>query len=101
MPHGTFDIPVEIIAKERANYYAEHDSKDIKDSEERKAEWNKVFNEEYKITLSDDYEIVDWAFNNMNWSDVFNKAIKVPATAVGIDELNEAWTKSEHEVITK
>ena len=45
--------PAELIAKDRATYYAENDE-------------DTTYEEEYNYTLSSDYEIGDWAGNNMN-----------------------------------
>lgn len=59
---NTFRIPIGVIAKSRAWYYAcnvdgfEEDSKEYLD--------------ELKFSLEDTGELISWACNNMNWEDV-------------------------------
>lgn len=59
-------VPAEVIAKNRATYYAEND----KDA---------TYDEEFNFTMGDDYELRDWFFNNMDWDDV-KDAAKLVAT---------------------
>jgi hypothetical protein len=61
-----WEVPAEVIAKNRATYYAERD----KDT---------TYDEEFKFTMGDDYELKDWFYNNMDWSDVASEA-KLVAT---------------------
>ena len=56
-------IPLEVIAKNRADFYA-----DDPDSS---------FDEEMAYVMEDDYEGPDWFVNNMNWSDVSAVAVLV------------------------
>jgi len=92
--NGTvYDIPTEFIAKARAEYYAESDAK-------KGENFIEVYNEELEIGLEDDYEITDWAFNNMDWIDVENVAIFVAVEKENIDRKSE-WCNVEHEIIEK
>jgi hypothetical protein len=97
MPDGSkWDIPAKIIAENRAKYYAEHDTD--KTSGE---EFDKVFKEEVELLLNDpDGEdvIIDWAANNMNWSDVKDFAVKVSDMEV---DYQEGWVNGDKEVIKK
>ena len=90
-----WDIPAKIIAENRAKYYAEHDTG--KTSGE---EFDRVFKEEVENLLNgeDDYDIQDWAVNNMNWSDVKDVAVKVSTKEI---DFQESWLNGEKEVITK
>jgi hypothetical protein len=90
MPDGSkWDIPVNVIALDRAKYYARKEfDGDIDRS--LAEDTNPLFE-------SDDYEIEDWAANNMNWSDVEEFATKVNDK----EEVNyqEGWVNGEKEVV--
>ena len=94
MPDGAkYDVPTEIIARNRAKYYA--DKEFDGDIERSLAE------DTLPLFQSDDYEIHDWAANNMNWSDV-----KDHATLASLPEDSEAshqegWINGEYEIIEK
>jgi hypothetical protein len=51
-----------------------------------------------RYCLDDDYEIEDWAANNMNWVDVQAIAVKVSIKEVNFQE---GWVNGEKEVIEK
>lgn len=51
-----YAVPAEVIAKDRANWY--------KDEEDNS------FEEEFKYTMENNFEISEWFSNNMNWEDV-------------------------------
>jgi hypothetical protein len=63
-----WEVPAEVIAKNRATYYAEND----KDT---------TYKDEFEFTLGDNFELRDWFFNNMDWEDVAGEA-KLVATPV-------------------
>ena len=97
MPDGSkYDIPLSIIATDRANYYAKREG-----GEFNSKEWHKVFNEEYNITMEDDYEGLDWLANNMNWKDVKSYAVKVEDYVLTEADLQEAICNGEKEIIEK
>jgi hypothetical protein len=56
-----FSIPTRIIAENRANYYSEVDG-----YEKESNEWE----QEVQYAMNDEYEIEDWAANNMNWDEL-------------------------------
>lgn len=62
-----WQVPAELVAKDRATYYAENDE-------------STTYDEEYEYTLRTDYELEDWFLNNMNWEDVAEgaKLVKNP-----------------------
>jgi len=87
-----WDVPIDIIAKNAAEYYAEYhnDEFDSVDSAlQMIIDW----------WCSDDYEIIDWAANNMNWSDVKDHAEKVKE--VVIDWQVDGWINGNKEIIEK
>jgi hypothetical protein len=90
----TFDrevwrIPANIVAESRAIYYACYVDGFEKDSEE------------YKQELQNSYEpdeLIPWAKNSMNWSDVANVAEFQHKNEQFID-YEKRWTNSEMEVV--
>lgn len=56
-----FAIPARIIAENRANYYADLDGYDLGSNE-----WEA----EVITALKEEFEIEDWAGNNMDWKDL-------------------------------
>lgn len=89
-----FDVPAEFIAKARAKYYAQTDA-------DRGEDYTKVYNEELKAGLADDSEITDWAFNNMDWSDVKEQAVLVEQETKDDVDREKEWPNVEHNVIIK
>lgn len=88
MPDGSrWDVPAEFIAKHRARYYVDKDPK------------YSYFDKEVKYALEDDYELMDWAANNMNWKDVKEQA-RIVEEAREVD-YQEGWINGACEVITK
>jgi hypothetical protein len=68
MPDGSvWHVDTDIVAKHRAEYYSSLESNlTLKE---------KIFNEEYSYAMSNKYELIDWAKNNMNWDELH--AVKV------------------------
>lgn len=58
-----YAVPAEVIAKDRANWY--------KDEEDNS------FEEEFKYTMENNFEISEWFSNNMNWEDVSEFAVLI------------------------
>ena len=86
-----WDIPAKPIVEARARYYAKSDT-----GKETGIKFDKVFKQLVEDT--DDYDIEDWASNNMNWSDVKDVAEKVSVMEV---DFQEGWVNGEKEVIEK
>lgn len=72
-----YRIPVDIIAIDRARYYF---NKNEFESMEKSLKEDTV-----PLFENDDYEIKDWAFNNMYWKDVSQYASKVLDGSVNYD----------------
>lgn len=88
MPDGSrWDVPAQVIAENRARYYAEVDP-------------TTTYEEELEFTLSDDYELKDWAAGNMNWSDVVAHARKVSdREPLSASEFQEGWVNGPKQVV--
>lgn len=93
MPDGSkWDVRAELVASNRAKYYAEQES-----SQEDRI---RVFAEEYEYTLDDRSELLDWAANNMNWSDVSSEAVFVSEPPkLSAEDFQEGWINGDKEVI--
>ena len=65
-------IPAKLIAIHRAQYYANHDQ-----TGGAHGEYDDVFAKEVEYAMSTDYEITDWAANNMDWEDVRSHAVQL------------------------
>lgn len=61
-----YELPAQVVAADRAEYYAELDAED--DNIEKS--YDEVYEEELAFALDDHPELHDWFLNNMNWSDV-------------------------------
>lgn len=93
MPDGSvWGVPVDVIARNRAAYYAD-----------------KEFDGDIEMSLSEDTwplfnsrggdsDAIDWATNNMNWSDV-NGAAFLVNTQVEPPDYQEGWMNGEHEIV--
>lgn len=69
MPDNTtWDIPVDVIARNRAEHYAHRFNGDIEESLKR---------DTIPLFEKDIAKIIDWACNNMNWEHVKDHAKKV------------------------
>lgn len=91
MPDGfTYGVPVERIARHRAERYADKEyGGDIGQSLR-----------EDTLPLFDAHkdEIVDWAINNLNWSDVSQYAVVLDKKLQKVD-MEGAWVNGEHTLI--
>jgi hypothetical protein len=80
-----YSIPVEIIAQSMARYYAEVDQISYEES----------YNNVVSLFNESDFEIEDWARNNMDWSDV-----KEFSTIVSFDKkrikMQEEWLNPQN-----
>ena len=87
MPDGTiWEVEAGHIAIDRAKYYEKLEPG--------------CYHGEYLFTLEDEDELLDWAQNNMNWSDV-----EEHAKMVGRDEessnYQEGWVNGKREVVQR
>lgn len=81
LPDGAmWGVPVDVIARDRANEYAHEFDGDVERS---------LTEDTLPLFESTPYEIEDWAANNMNWNDVSDQAFRVsPAPS---PDMQEAW----------
>lgn len=86
-----WSVPVMIIARDRAKYYAENDDDFVGDFE-------KSLNEDtIPLFESDDYEVKDWAINNMNWSEVKEFAVKIGESDI---DMQKEWVNPKETEVT-
>ena len=83
-------VPVRIIAEHRANYYAQKEHVSLEQS--LKFDTIPLFKE-------DEYEVEDWASNNMDWVDVEKYAIRIKDKGLSSEDLQEGWVNGEKEII--
>ena len=85
MPNGRkWDVPALLIAQHRARAIVETDMETS-------------FGAEVRFALNDEYEIQDWAANNMNWKDVESHA-QIANEDIGVD-YQEGWINGDKEII--
>lgn len=91
MPDGSvWGVPVDVIARNRAAHYAGEFDGDIEKS---------LVEDTLPLFAEDDYEIEDWAVNNMNWTDVAAHAIRLrDAAPMTPDDFQDGWVTGEKSV---
>lgn len=85
--HSKWSVPIERIARNRAAHYAHEFDGDVEKS---------LAEDTVPLFESDNFEIEDWAANNMNWSDVQAHAQLHEA---GECHFQEGWVNGEKEVV--
>jgi hypothetical protein len=85
-------IPVRVIAEHRARYYFE-EKKEFESLEASLKEDTLPLFEE------DEYEVEDWASNNMDWEDVVKYAERIKDGGLSAEDLREGWINGEKEII--
>ena len=70
----TFDVPLQVVADDRDKHYQNH--------------------KEDTVGKKDGWLAVDWAENNMNWSELEPYAVKVDTPPVLFD-YSEAWSEAD------
>ena len=89
MPDGSvLAVPVEMIARNRAANYAKEFDGDVERS---------LVEDTIPLFESDEYEVTDWAVNNMNWSDFDGHQIKIKDAPP--PDFQDAWMCGEKSVI--
>ena len=88
MPDGSvWTVPVGVIAHHRAKHYAEEFGGDVARS--LKEDTIPLFTENH-------YAVMDWARNNMNWSDVASSAWQRESPK---PDFQEGWVNGEMKVL--
>jgi hypothetical protein len=77
-PNGRYVLPVGVVAHDRAGYYQGR---------------GELYSEVYDETYKDNYEIIDWLLNNMDWEDVVDQATKFSDDVLILEE--DFWTNSD------
>lgn len=89
MPDGSvWAVPVEVIARNRATHYAHEFGGDVGRS---------LAEDTMPLFKADDYEIEDWAANNMNWDDVQPHALRVKDAPA--PDFQEGWCNGNKKVV--
>ena len=84
-----FGVPAEVIADNYAKYY-ESLGEDYKENFDAMLHWFDT----------DDYKFADWAKNNMNWSDVEDKAVLIKHNPPQPD-FEDGWVNGEYQYLTE
>jgi hypothetical protein len=85
--NSVWKVPVALIANHRANHYKHEFNDDLKRS---------LTEDTLSLFEFDEYNIFDWAANNMNWSDVVAYAEKI---SDGECDYEDGWTNGDKEII--
>lgn len=80
-----YGVPAEVIADNYAKYCEKFYGEDYKENFDAMIEWFDT----------NDYEFADWAKDNMNWSDVSDKAILVKHIQPEPD-FEDGWVNGEY-----
>ncbi len=88
----TYCIPVEVIARNRAKYYAHEYDGDVIQS---------LIDDTIPLFLEDDYEIKDWAKNNMNWKEVEKFAVIVGKPDIDDYDYQDTWVNGEFKILER
>lgn len=92
MPDGSqYGVPVDVVARDRAKHYASEFDGDVERS---------LAEDTGPLFESSEYDIHDWAANNMNWSDVSAHARKLrDAQPPTKSDFQEAWVNGGNTVV--
>lgn len=82
-----WDVPVMLVARNRAEHYKSEFGDDIERS---------LTEDTIPLFKSDDFEIEDWAANNMNWDEVKAHANRVEDGEI---DFEEGWVSGEKEIV--
>jgi hypothetical protein len=88
--YGVVAVPVETIARHRATRFADEFGGDIERS---------LAEDTWPLFADDDFNVLDWARNNMNWEDAVEAHITVEREVLPGPDFQEAWLDEEMEVV--
>ena len=90
MPDGSrWGVPVDVIARDRAKNYANEFGGDAERS---------LAEDTIPLFTESEFEIIDWAANNMNWDDVKTHASRMASSAVEPD-YQEGWVNGDKQLV--
>lgn len=88
-PDGcVFQIPAMIIAEHRAKHYAKVDCTSFEES---------LYEDTIPTFNADNFELIDWAENNMDWGDVVEHAVLIEDNDVEAD-YEDGWVSGHKEI---
>ena len=89
MPDGSrWGVPVAIIARDRATHYASEFGGDVERS---------LAEDSVPLFEESEFEIIDWAANNMNWSDVAPHAVRMAESEPA--DYQEGWVNGDKQLV--
>lgn len=94
--NSVWKVPADLVAENRAMYYADQESADIVEEVAKNQQWSEVYTDELESGLEDDRELLDWAAGNMDWIDVEFAATRI---SDGDVDYQEGWVNGEKEVV--
>lgn len=97
MPDGSkWDVPAQIIAENRARYYACLDADEVPSPGSQD---ESTYDNELDYALKSNSELRDWASNNMNWSDVEKHAVRF--NGADAPDFQEGWVNGDKEIVSE
>ncbi|MDD4297299.1 MAG: hypothetical protein PHC69_10165 [Ruminiclostridium sp.] len=89
-----YDIPAEVIADHRANFYENNSAEKL--AYHSSSVQPRLRKAEKEYTLNNDEILIEWATNHMDWKDVEKSALKVDLT-----NHEEEWKTAEKQILTR
>jgi hypothetical protein len=93
MPDGSvWDVPAALVATDRANYYSD------RAEGKPRAERSQIFYDEFMQTLDDEELLLEWAANNVSWSDAARYA-KLVKKDLQSPDYQEGWCNGYKQIV--
>src|SRR5690554_5890940 len=89
-----YDIPAEVIAEHRANYFENNSAEKL--AYHSSSVQPRLRKAEKEFALNNDEDLIDWATNKMDWKDIEEFALKVD-----LNDHEEEWKSVDKQIITK
>lgn len=89
-----YDIPAEVIAEHRANYFENNSAEKL--AYHSSSIQPRLRKAEKEFALNNDEVLIEWAENKMNWKELEEYAVKVV-----VNDYEEEWAAAEKQIITK
>lgn len=94
MPDGSvYDIPAEIIANHRANYFENNSAEKL--TYHSSSVRPRIYRQEKEFAISNDHILIKWAETRMQWKELEPFAVKVDSDV----NYEEAWPRAEKQII--
>lgn len=85
-----FRVRAAVIAEDRARYLANNDHSG------GGSLWRQTFEAEFDYALADNAELLDWANNNMDWSQLETSAVETFSNPINRDA---EWSNAEKRIL--